>query len=335
MQMARSIMFTGKEKLELMEEPIEPPGPGQILIETTRTLVSTGTESICFTRNFAPDTHWDSWVKYPFHAGYCQAGRVIAVGEGVEDWKIGDRAASMGWHSTHITTNTEYTVRIPDHVADDEAAWMTMGKIAQVGIRNGEHKLGDDVVVIGMGLLGQLAVQYLRILGAREIIAIDTAPRRLEMASRHGATRTLQMTADKALPEVEKYTDGRRADVVYDITGHPAVLPMALPLARKFGTVVLLGDPGSPHLQHLTPDVITRGIRIIGTHAGHPHHRSHELARWSAVEILKLFMTYLARGQIQVKDMITHRYKPEEALECYTMLQRERDTAMGVIFEWK
>lgn len=137
---------------------------------------------------------------------------------------------------------------------------MGLGKITQVGVRAAQHVLGDTVVVIGLGLLGQLVVQYARLSGASEVIGIDTAPRRLEMAASHGATHTLNMTAEKAREAVFDLTGGRGADVVYDITGHPAVFATALPLARRFGTVVLLGDAGSPNLQTLTGDVVTRGL---------------------------------------------------------------------------
>jgi len=76
-------------------------------------------------------------------------------------------------------------------------------------------------------------------------------------------------------------TVGRRADVVYDVTGHHAVFATALPLARKFGTVVLLGDAGNPQLQTLTPDVITRGLRIVGAHDMHAAPESGDHVRWA------------------------------------------------------
>ena len=331
----KTIFFTGKEELELREEPIPEPGPGELLIEATRTLVSVGTEMIVYTRNFAPGTHWSYWAKYPFRAGYSCAGRVIGLGEGVTGWSIGDRAATRLGHSSHGTLQAADAARIPDGVSDEDATWVGLGKITQIGVRQARHQLGDDVVVIGLGPLGQLVTQYARLSGAREVIAIDTAERRLEMAAAHGATRTLRMTAAEALKPVEELTANRRADVVYEITGHPAVFATALPLARKMGTVVLLGDTGNPQLQNLTVDLVTRGLTIVGAHDGLPSFRPHELARWSTTEICELFLTYLARRQIRVADLITHRYQPEQAKECYTMLGTERDKSMGVIFEWK
>jgi 2-desacetyl-2-hydroxyethyl bacteriochlorophyllide A dehydrogenase len=340
-----------KEKVELHDEPMPRPGPRQLLVQLTRTLISTGTEGIVFTRNFGPGTHWDSWVKYPFFPGYLSAGRVVEVGSDVTGWNIGDRVASRSNHTSHALVDVAGTsagshageaaftpwnipVRIPDAVPDEDACWMGLGKIVQVGFRRAEHVLGDSVVVVGLGLLGQLVVQYARLSGAENIIAIDTAPARLKMAAAHGATHTLEMTAGDALPEVERITAGRRADVVYDVTGHPAVLAAALPLARRFGLLMLLGDAGTPSLQTLTPDIITRGVRIQGAHDSFPPVLPTNETRWSALQMFELFLTYLARGQMRVGDLITHHYKPAQAAEAYAMLQKERLTAMGVEFDW-
>src|SRR5687768_7239936 len=74
------LFFTGKEQLEFRAAEVPDPGPNQVLVETAKTLISTGTECICYQRKFAPGTHWDRWVKYPFPVGYSNAGRVLRVG---------------------------------------------------------------------------------------------------------------------------------------------------------------------------------------------------------------------------------------------------------------
>jgi len=340
------IQFTGEGTLALNTEACPAPGPGQVLIETRRSLISTGTEMTVFKRRFAAGTHWDNWVKYPFSTGYLNAGVVVAVGEGVQGWKPGDRIASREGHASHVVAYVDSKGQIdgpplarpiPASLSDDAACWMGLGKIVQVGVRAAEHALGDVVVVIGLGLLGQLAVQYARLSGAARVIGIDTAPRRLEMAAAHGATDVIQGTAAEALERVRAIAaahgiDG--ADVVYDITGHPAVLAQALPLARKFGKVVLLGDAGDPSRQNLTVDVITRGVRIIAAHDCNPSQSPTPLARWSAVQIHDAFLNWLARGDMKVTDLITNRFKPQQAAEAYDLLDKRRDQVMGVIFEW-
>src|SRR5204863_6317998 len=131
----------------------------------------------------------------------------------------------------------------------DDATWTALGKIAQLGVRAAEHHMGDTVVVIGLGLVGQLVVQYVRLMGAGEIIAIDPAEMRLKMAAAHGATATLAMPVGQAITEVHRLTGGGGgARVVYDVTGHPAVFPDALHLPVDRGRLVLLGDTGTPEL---------------------------------------------------------------------------------------
>src|SRR5687768_11242410 len=96
--MRKTIVFTGKDQIEVVEEPVGAPAAGQILIQTARTLISTGTETIALSRKFSPGTHWDKWVKYPFRTGYSYSGRVLQVGEGVTDFAVGDRVMARETH---------------------------------------------------------------------------------------------------------------------------------------------------------------------------------------------------------------------------------------------
>jgi 2-desacetyl-2-hydroxyethyl bacteriochlorophyllide A dehydrogenase len=329
-----NVLFTGPGQVELERRPVTSPGPGQALIETRRSLISTGTELICLHRRFEPGSHWDRWVQYPFSPGYSNAGVVREVGEGVTDLKPGDRVATRQPHRQFVTAGATHALKIPDAVSDEEATWFGLAGIVQNGVRRAEHSMGDEVVVVGLGILGQLVTQYTRLLGAREVIAIDTAPLRLEMARAHGATHTLELPVREARAEVERLTEGRGADVVYDVTGHPDVLPAALPLLRRFGTLLLLGDTGTPSEQRLTHDVVTRGLRIVGAHDGNPPATATDHAWWTHRNMARLFFTYLERGQMRASDLITHRFPAEDAAGAYDLLMRDRARAMGVVFEW-
>ena len=332
---ATTIFFTGKNKVEVSDEPAPQPKAGELLVQATRTLISTGTEGICLSRNFAPGTSWEEWVQYPFKPGYMHMGRVVAIGEGVEGWQVGDRVASAANHSSLVTVPAKLAARVPKSVSDEEAAWAVLGRITQLGVRAAKHEMGDTAVVIGLGMLGQLVVQYARLMGCQEVIAIDTAPMRLELARKSGATAALQMTAAEALRSVKTMTAGRRADVVYDVTGHHAVFATALPLARKFGTVILLGDTGMPDRQTLTGDVIQRGLRIVGVHAGHAPDEATDYQRWTRIMMDELFLKYVADRRMSVKGLITHRYNVADAAQAYELLLTRRDTAMGVMIEWQ
>lgn len=329
-----NIYFTGVNQVELRKEPVRDPAAGEVVIRANKTLISTGTEGICLGRLFEPGSHWDQWVKYPFSPGYSMAGEIVAVGEGVTGFQVGDRVASRSPHRQYVVTGTARLAPIPAGISDEEATWFGLANIVQNAVRRAEHALGEAVVVIGLGLLGQLVVQYARLLGAREVIAIDTAQKRLEMAQAHGATAVIPRSVADAYEEVMRLTDGGGAEVVYDVTGNAAVLPAALPLVRRFGRLMILGDTGSPSSQHLTSDVIRRGLRIIGTHDIDPPPVSTDYAFWSHAQMTRLFFRYLLRGDMRVSDLITHRYHPTEAAEAYRMLREQRASAMGVVFDW-
>src|SRR5689334_16502366 len=145
MKTRKSIIFAAKDKVEVVEEPLDQPKPGELQIETQRTLISTGTELICLGQKFAPGTNWEAWVKYPFRSGYLNAGRVIGMGDAVTGFKIGDRVAARFHHTSHLNFPADRVIRIPDNLSDEDAAWMGLGKITQVGVRTAEHKMGDNV----------------------------------------------------------------------------------------------------------------------------------------------------------------------------------------------
>jgi 2-desacetyl-2-hydroxyethyl bacteriochlorophyllide A dehydrogenase len=98
---SKAIVFTGPLQVEVREQETPAPGPGEVLLETLVSLVSTGTESFCFRGEFEPGTSWAGWVKYPFYPGYSNVGRVIALGEGVTDYQVGDRVCSLLGHVQH------------------------------------------------------------------------------------------------------------------------------------------------------------------------------------------------------------------------------------------
>lgn len=340
---SRYVVFTGPEQVELREEPVGEPGPGEVLCRAEKSLISIGTETHCLRGVFDPGTNWADWVRYPFRPGYCMVGRVVKLGSGVSGLAEGQRIATSATHQEHFVlkagggTSTGQPfglVPVPAAVASEDAAWMPLACITQLGVRRAGLALGESVGVVGLGMLGQLVVQYLALSGARRVVAIDTVASRLDVARAHGATDVLACGAAEAHEPVAQLTEGRMLDVVFDVTGHPAVLAKATRLLRRLGRVVLLGDTTTPSQQPLGPRVLADSLAILAIHALMRPDVATEWNPWTAEEMASLFFEYLRRGQMRVSDLVTHRHRPEEAPAVYAGLLRDRSAAIGVLFDW-
>lgn len=326
-----NIVLTGKQQAELRTEKVPPLPEDSLLVQTQLSLISTGTECICYRGELEPGTHWAGWVQYPFYLGYSNVGIVEQVGTAVEGYQVGDRVFSNANHRQFQIVKPPVT-KIPDNISDDSAGWSKLATIAQTGVRRAELTMGAKVAIIGLGPLGQLLTQYTRVMGAEEVIAIDPIQGRLQVAAAHGATQTFAGSAADALPFVMEQTNGRLADVVFDATGHFAVFPLALKLVRRFGTVMLIGDSPQPGKQVLTADVITRQITIRGSHNENLSPDNAE--EWHAIRQIELLYKYISRGQMRVYDLITARHAPQQTPDVYSGLLEDRSDTIGVVFDW-
>jgi threonine dehydrogenase-like Zn-dependent dehydrogenase len=328
------IVFPEKEKVHVAQEIVTPPDPGEILCAAESSLISIGTESFCLRGIFDPGTNWEAWVQYPFRPGYSMAARVIAVGSEVTGLHEGDRIAAWTSHQQYFKLQPEEAYRVPDGISAEEATWAILATTTQLAVRRAQLQLGERVGVIGLGMLGQLVVQYLALAGCRQIVALDPVERRLELARAHGATHTLALDVASARTEIAALSGGKMLDVVYDITGNPAVLAPAIPLLRPLGRLVLLGDTPTPTQQHLGPGFLSNSIALLGIHATARPLQGTDFNPWGAQEMVSLFFDYLLQRRMRVADLITHRVSPLDAPDVYEMLRRDRSMALGVIFDW-
>jgi len=331
----KSLVMTFSEplKVELREEEVGDPGPGQMLVETSVSLISTGTEGLCFRGDFDADSFWLPAMRFPHFPGYSNVGRVVKVGPDAGEFCEGDRVFTVSSHRKFAIVPTDHPkiAKLPDYTADEDATWSWLAVVTQTGVRRAEHAIGDTAAVIGLGPLGQLVVQYLRLAGLREVLAIDPVQARLDSAAAHGATALYCGSAADAEAFVREHTDGQLADAVYDVTGHDAVFALAQRLTRNLGTVVLVGDAPHPSRQCLTHDVLRRQLKIVGTQNDF---LPSQHAYWCAAKQIPLFYLYLHREQMCVSDLISHRFPPTEAAEAYALLQENRGDTMGVVFCW-
>ena len=251
-------VFTAPRKLELAEQPCPPPGPGQIRCKTICSLVSIGTEMICFARQVEKGSHWDQWIQYPFEPGYLIVGEITDLGEWVKGLSIGQRVCASVEHRAWFLADAAKVMPVPQGLPAEQAAWFQLNSIVQNGIRETKPTLGETAVVIGLGPLGQLAVRLLGLAGMQSLIAIDPIKSRCDLAAGNGPTHVWQGRADELAPAVSELTKGRGADIVFDITGHPAAFHAAHKMLGKRGRLGLIGDVPFPQTQTMTTDVIQK-----------------------------------------------------------------------------
>lgn len=257
---------TGKMSLE--EVPAPCVQPGHILIRTTASVISTGTEGMLMKFGKAG---WigklkqqpDKWqqvldkiktdgisptikavrnkLDHPVALGYSQAGVVMAVGTGIHDIKVGDRVASNGAHAEVVSVPRNLVAKIPDGVPDEDAAFTVIGAIALQGIRLAQPTLGETAVVYGLGLVGQITAQLLLANGCR-VIGIEPNHSRLALAASFGVVPLADASGDA----VRGLTGGYGADAVLITASSNSdeIIAMAADMCRKRGRIVLTGVVG-------------------------------------------------------------------------------------------
>jgi 2-desacetyl-2-hydroxyethyl bacteriochlorophyllide A dehydrogenase len=325
---ARRLVFPAKQKVLL--ETFDPgqPGAGQVLVRTRCSLMSTGTENIVFNRLFDPGTSWDDWVKYPFYPGYASVGTVEKLGPDVTTLRVGDRVGFREPHRSHAVLPASACYPIPAEIPFEAAAWFPLAKIAFYGARAAGYLLGDSVLIIGAGPIGQMSIRWARAAGVAAIIVVDAVPDRMKPAVAGGASATITAPIDQAREPILQALGGRLPRVVIDGTGNAGVFAAALGLAADAGRVVILGDTGTPAKQSLTSDVIRRGLTITGAHD------IHNTAEWNDATVAQLFFNLAATGRFPLGGLTSHTFQPEQCSEAYATANRDRAKTMGILFDW-
>ena len=305
---------------------IRNPGRGEVLIETVSTLISAGTElgtqEQKRTNDFAP--------------GYSNAGKIVAVGQGINDYAIGDRVLSLGRHATHVTVPAaaQSLAIIPDDVTFDQGAYGVLGSVSLHGVRRAKVELGEFVVITGMGLVGQLALQLVSQTGCEILIALDLSDRRLEIAKDFGATHVLNPQHIDVYNEINHITEGRGIDLVVEASGYPELLPVAFQLARIGGRIMLLGSIWHRKIEVDFMDFHEKELTLMGCHQPKcPTISTHHFP-WTQQYNRRQILKMISLNQLDVDVLTTHRFPCHQIMEAYRLLRDERDKSLGVLLSW-
>lgn len=305
------------DDVRLEDAPVPAIGPGELLVKVAACGVC-GSDVM----------DWYTQKKAPAVLGHEPSGLVVEVGDGVSAFKPGDRVfmhhhvpcfvchyCRRGFYSscrtfreTHLDPGgfAEYVrvpalnvqrdvLKIPDGMSYDVATFIEPIGTTIRGAERARLRPGDSVAVVGAGLTGLLFVQIARLWGATTIAALDLQDWRLDYAKRMGADLIVNPAAEDALAAVQGVTGGRGADVVFACAGSIPAIEQAVRLAARGGTVLIFAPPPPDARLAVSPhDILFYELTITGTYSTAPGETS-------------LALDLLAKGRVQVEDLITHR----------------------------
>lgn len=354
---------------EVADIPIPAVKHGQLLIKTSRTLVSAGTERMLVEFGSA------SWFQkarlqpekvrmvfekiktdglqptfeavlnkldQPLPLGYCNVGRIEQVGSGICGFISGERIVSNGKHAEMVSVPINLCAKVPDGVSDDEAAFTVLGAIALQGIRLVQPTLGETVVVIGLGLIGLIAVQLLRANGCR-VLGMDFDPAKLALAKEFGAEVVDIAAGSDPVVFATAYSRGRGVDAVIVTAATKSSEPMrqAALMCRKRGRIVLVGVTG---LELSRDDFFKKELtfQVSASYGPGRYDPNYEekgqdypvgFVRWTEQRNFEAVLDMMADGRIDVKPLISHRFRIDEAEKAYELVGGG-GPSLGILLEY-
>ena len=342
---------------------------GQLLIRSSRTLISAGTERMLVefgkagwidkarqqpdkvrmvldkikTDGLMPTVEAVfNKLDQPLPLGYCNVGVVLEAGQDREGFAVGDRVASNGKHAEVVSVPLNLCARIPDAVSDEAAAFTVVGAIALQGIRLVQPTLGEAVVVTGLGLIGQIAVQLLRANGCR-VLGLDFDPARLALAQSFGAEVVNLAAGEDPVLAAARFSRGRGVDAVLITAATHSSEPMhqAALMCRQRGRVVLVGVTG---LELSRDDFFRKELtfQVSASYGPGRYDPNYEekgqdypigFVRWTEQRNFEAVLDLLADGRLDVQPLISHRFKLDQSEAAYAVVGGS-EPSLGILLDY-
>ena len=328
----KQIYFTEIRKAELWEKEVREINENEVLVKMEYTVISGGTERACILGMN------NTSQKFPTSLGYCGIGLVEAVGKDIKKVTVGDRV--LVYHGCHAKYNIrpedDITKVENDEISSLEAAFVIIASMGLGGVRKLEIELGESAMVMGQGLLGIFATQFLRLSGANPVIAVDLNPARRELALKLGADYAFDPSDKDFVQKVKAVTKGKGVKGCVEVTGIAQAMNQALECASWMGRISLLGctrvsDSAVDYYQQ----VHRPGVKLIGAHnfvrpkhESYPHH-------WTHHDDCNAILDMIASKRILVEPIVSRIESPVNAAKIYSELCDDKDFPMGTVFDWR
>lgn len=356
---------SGETSARTLPDPVAP--AGGLLVANVASLVSAGTErmvvelarkSLVGKARERPDhvrrvleklrqeglvstaTQVLAKLDEPMPLGYSTAGVVLECGKGVQDFKPGDRVAAAAPHAGIVAVGRNLVARIPDDVTFDQAAYTSVASIALEGVRLAQATLGERVLVIGLGLVGQIAVCLLKAQGCR-VFGTDLDPSKLELAASLGAD---VVGLGSPRDEIKAFAGAHGVDavVITAATESNEPIEFAADVTRVKGRIVLVGVSGLnlPRPPFFQKELEFTVSASLGPGRWDPQYEEKGIdypfghVRWTAQRNMEAVLDVIAQGRLPVEKLTTHRFPVEKASEAYDLITDGRTPYLGVLLSY-
>ena len=338
----KQVIITGKNEVALHERHLDTENlrSNELLIESERSFISAGTELSIYTAAdkdvYAPT----GWCRYPWSAGYANVGMVLEAGERYRHL-VGKRVYTNGFHASALRYETDLryklVAQVPEGISLEEAVATRMAMIAMAGLDASKPQYIRRVVVIGLGMVGNLAAQLFKLTGA-EVIGVDPSEKRRQLARQCGIAHTISGTEAEVLAQVREITGGKMSQVTVDAEGHSAIALQAVKLTSDGGEVIVLGTPRCEVTGNLT-EVFSaahlRWVTIKGCLEWNLPTESLLEQDYSQHKKLDALYQWLADGRLTLKPLLTHVMPAKDIKTAYEGLLNHKDDYVGVVLKWK
>jgi len=327
----RVLLFTGPRRIEIREEPLAPPPPGQALVITEVSALSAGTELLAFRGDLPPDlpvdetlgAHGGATFRYPFRYGYASVGRVVAIGDGVAPTWMQRRVFAFEPHASAFVAPVADLAVVPDVLPSERAVLYPHMETAVNLILDGGPAFDDAVLVIGQGVIGLLVTALLARFPLSALATAERSPARANMSRRFGARAIVAGAAEWAA-----VAGTRGADLVYELSGDPTALDLAIAAAGHEARVVVgswYGAKRSPI--DLGGRFHRRRLQIVSSQVSHIG--AALSARWDRGR--RREAAWRALAAIDTAPLVSHRFAFADAARAYELADAGDPAALQIL----
>jgi 2-desacetyl-2-hydroxyethyl bacteriochlorophyllide A dehydrogenase len=337
-----SLYFTGSRSVEIRENNLPSPPPGEVLVQTLFSAISPGSELLAYRGLFPQNLPVDETItslkgpfSYPMKYGYSVVGKVISLGKNTSHEWEGRTVFSFHPHESHFLAAPSDLFPLPPDVTPEEALFLPNLETAVNFMMDGRPVIGEQVVVFGQGIVGLLTTALLSMHPLACLITLDMQPLRRKyslMAGAHASLDSSEPGVISSLVDQLKSSEAREgADLVYEISGSPEALEQSIAVAGFHGRIVIGSWYGLKAVNLSLGGRFHRSrIRLISSQVSSINPKF--LGRWTKSRRLEVAWSLLEK--VQPVRYITHRFPFSRAAEAYNLLDRHPEESVQIIFSY-